>query len=135
MAGAVPAWAALQGLAGWAWLVAIVGFGAAFTARRRGGAAAREPAWRRAARYANQAVLPFYLLHEPVIVAFAWLIVRWHAPIGIKYPALVAISFTATLAIYELGVRRYRATRFLFGMKPASAAWTGRPLQTGAAEG
>ena len=123
MAGVAPGWAALQGLAGWAWLVAIVGFGAAFTARRRPGTerprpvAAREPAWRRAARYANQAVLPFYLLHEPVIVASAWLIVRWHAPTVVKYPALVAVSFTATLAIYELAIRRYRPARLLFGMK------------------
>ena len=128
VSGGEPGWSALQGLAGWAWLAAIAGFAAAFTARRRqtGSATprpapAREPRWQRAARYANQAVLPFYLLHEPVIVAAAWIIVRWHAPAGVKYPALVAVSFTATLALYELAVRRYRPTRFLFGMKPASA--------------
>jgi len=62
-------------------------------------------------------VLPFYLLHEPVIVALAWITVRWHAPILVKYPVLVAASFTATLLIYELAVRRYRITRLLFGMK------------------
>ena len=63
-------------------------------------------------------MVPFYLLHEPVIVAFAWIIVRWHAPILAKYPILVAASFTTTLVIYELAVRRYRITRLLFGMKP-----------------
>jgi hypothetical protein len=31
----------------------------------------------------------------------------------------VAVSFTATLAIYELVIRRYRPTRLLFGVKPA----------------
>jgi peptidoglycan/LPS O-acetylase OafA/YrhL len=127
VSGGEPGWSGLQGLAGWAWLAAIAGFAAAFTGRRRTGAAtprpapAREPRWQRAARYANQAVLPFYLLHEPVIVAFAWIIVRWHAPVGVKYPVLVAVSLTATLALYELAVRRYRPTRLLFGMKPASA--------------
>jgi len=122
--GAGPGWCALQGLAGWAWLAAIAGFAAAVTARRRHTgtttprpAPARQPRWHRAAGYANQAVLPFYLLHEPVIVAFAWIIVRWHAPVLAKYPALVAMSFTATLVIYELAVRRYRLTRLLFGMK------------------
>jgi acyltransferase-like protein len=132
MTGATPGWAALQGLAGWAWLAAIAGFAAALTARRRQPgtrqprpAAPRPPRWQRAARYANQAVLPFYLLHEPVIVAAAGIIVRWHAPIGVKYPALVAASFTATLALYELVVRRYRLTRFLFGMKP-----TNTPVKT-----
>jgi len=69
-------------------------------------------------------VLPFYLLHEPVIVAFAWIIVRWHAPILVKYPVLVAASFTATLVIYEFAVRRYRITRLLFGMKPQNAPRT-----------
>src|SRR5215472_12885640 len=138
--GAGPGWSALQGLAGWAWLAAIAGFAAAFTTRRRqvgtatpGPAPAREPWWQRAAGYANEAVLPFYLLHEPVIVAFAWIIVRWHAPILVRYPVLVAASFTATLAIYELAVRRYRITRLLFGMKREPPA-DGRPLQTGAAE-
>ena len=130
----------MQGLAGWAWLAAIAGFTAAFTARRRqtGTAAprpapAREPRWQRAAGYANQAVLPFYLLHEPVIVAFAWIIIRWHAPILVKYPVLVAASFTATLVIYELAIRRYRITRLLFGMKREPPA-DGRPLQTDVAE-
>lgn len=35
MTGITPGFAALQGLAGWAWLAAIVGFGAALAARRR----------------------------------------------------------------------------------------------------
>jgi hypothetical protein len=142
VSGAEPGWPALQGLAGWAWLAAIVGFAAAFSARRRQAgtatprpALAREPRWQRAAGYANQAVLPFYLLHEPVIVAFAWIIVRWHAPILVKYPVLVAASFTATLVIYELAVRRYRITRLLFGMKAPQRPANGRPLQTGAADG
>jgi hypothetical protein len=63
-------------------------------------------------------VLPFYLLHEPVIVAAAWLIVRWQAPIAAKYPALVIVSFAATLGLYEALVRRFRVTRLLSGMKP-----------------
>jgi glucans biosynthesis protein C len=142
MSGAVPGWSALQGLAGWAWLAAIAGFAAAFTACHRSPgsgeprpAAARQLRWQRAASYANQAVLPFYLLHEPVIIAFAWIIVRWHVPIGVEYPALVAVSFAATPGHLRAGRPPLPPTRFLFGMKPASAPRTGRPLQTAAAEG
>jgi peptidoglycan/LPS O-acetylase OafA/YrhL len=62
-------------------------------------------------------VLPFYVLHEPVIVAAAWVIVRWHAPIAGKYVALVCVSFAVTLALYEVLVRRFRIPRLLFGMK------------------
>src|SRR5262249_27961135 len=71
--GAVPAgWSALQGLAGWAWVAGIMGFAQSLTARRRAQPGAGKDGARvtggrlpRAARYANEAVLPFYLLHEP----------------------------------------------------------------------
>jgi hypothetical protein len=124
--GAVPAgWGALQGLAGWAWVAAIMGFAWTLTARYgpkpgtgKNGASVTGARLPRAARYANEAVLPFYVLHEPVIVAAAWLIVGWHAPLPAKYAALVIVSFAATLALYETLVRRFRVTRLLFGMKP-----------------
>ena len=130
-AGVPPGWSALQSLAGWAWIVAIMGFAGSLAARRGSlppvkpapSLAAPGPGWRHAARYANEAVLPFYLLHEPVIVAAAWLIVRWHAPIAGKYAALVIVSFAVTLGLYETLVRRFRVTRFLFGMKPAIKPW------------
>jgi len=123
--GVPPGWGALQGLAGWMWVVAIMGFGGAWAARHRPRAgAARSVAapaggrLRRAARYGNEAVLPFYVLHEPVIVAAAWLIVRWHVPSLAQYVALVVLSFAATLGLYEALVRRFRLTRVLLGLKP-----------------
>jgi glucan biosynthesis protein C len=126
--GGVPALSALQGLAGWLWIASILGFTESLMARRRNQppaspclpSARREPRWRRAARYANEAVLPFYVLHEPVIVAAAWIIIRVNAPIMAKYAALVIASFTITLILYETLVRRFRVPRFLFGMKPPS---------------
>jgi glucan biosynthesis protein C len=128
-AGVPPGWSALQGLAGWAWIAGIMGLAGSAAPRRAGQApvapappaAASRPRWRRAARYANDAVLPFYLLHEPVIVAAAWLIVRWHAPQPGKYAALVIVSFAVTLGLYEALIRRFRITRLLFGMKPPQA--------------
>ena len=126
LSGVPAGWSALQGLAGWTWTAAIMGFAGSVAARRGGWPpdtpapplAAPRPRWRRAARYANEAVLPFYLLHEPVIVAAAWLIVRWQAPIPAKYAVLVIVSFAATLGLYEALVRRFRVTRLLSGMKP-----------------
>jgi peptidoglycan/LPS O-acetylase OafA/YrhL len=73
-------------------------------------------------------VLPFYLLHEPVIVAAACIIVRWNVPALAEYPVLVAMSFAVTLALYELAVRRFRVTRVLFGMKPLDVG--GEPERT-----
>jgi hypothetical protein len=40
---------------------------------------------------------------------------------GGPVPPGVAVSFTATLVIYELAIRRCRVTRLLFGMQPASS--------------
>jgi peptidoglycan/LPS O-acetylase OafA/YrhL len=135
-----PGWSVLQGLAGWAWIAAILGFAGSAAARRGGQPAATpappltmpQPGWRRAARYANEAVLPFYLLHEPVIVAAAWLIVRWHAPIPAKYAALVIVSFAATLGLYQTLIRRFRVTRLLFGMKPPSNPERQQNMHSGA---
>jgi glycine betaine/choline ABC-type transport system substrate-binding protein/surface polysaccharide O-acyltransferase-like enzyme len=126
--GGVPALSALQGLAGWLWIVSILGFTESLMARRRSQSGTishlppvrAELRWRRATRYANEAVLPFYVLHEPVIVAAAWIIIRFDAPIVAKYAVLVTVSFTGTLLLYETLVRRFRVPRLLFGMKPAS---------------
>jgi glucans biosynthesis protein C len=123
--GGVPGLSALQALAGWLWIVSILGFAGSLIARRERQSTTKADSPRarpgrrlhRASRYANEAVLPFYVLHEPVIVAAAWVIVRWHAPIAGKYVALVCVSFAVTLALYEVLVRRFRIPRLLFGMK------------------
>jgi hypothetical protein len=65
-------------------------------------------------------VLPFYVLHETVIVAVAYLVLAW--PIGgAAQNCLIALaSLAATLLLYDLGVRRSPLTRFLFGLKQPS---------------
>jgi glucans biosynthesis protein C len=127
VSGISPPVSAAQGLAGWMWTAAILGFAGTVAARlttaRPAGSPAGSPAgtpwWRRVAHYGNEAVLPFYVLHEPVIVAVAWVIVRWPAPLLVKYLSVVAASFILTLALYEGLVRRFQLARLLFGMKPA----------------
>jgi Acyltransferase family len=128
--GPAVGWRALKGLAGWLLVAAILGYAGAVMARRgaRGGATAAAPAgtrpgqertWpTRVSGYANQAVLPFYVLHEPVIVGIAYMVVGWHLGIIAGYLTIAVASFLTTLALYEFGVRRTRLTRFLFGMKP-----------------
>jgi hypothetical protein len=62
---------------------------------------------------------PFYVLHEPVIVAAVWAVARWHAPILEKQVSLVIVPFGGTLGPYERLVRRFYLTQLLFGRKPA----------------
>jgi glucan biosynthesis protein C len=67
--------------------------------------------------YSQEAVLPFFVLHQPVIVAIAFYVVQWQAGIPLKLVTVVLGSFVATLAIYELVIRRVGPLRTLFGMK------------------
>ena len=53
----------------------------------------------------DPAVLPYYLLHEPVICCVAWFAVRWQVPAPAKHSVLVVVSFTLTLAVYEVLIR------------------------------
>jgi glucan biosynthesis protein C len=68
-------------------------------------------------QYAQEAVLPFFLLHQPVIIAIAFYVVQWDAGIPVKLVTVVLGSFVVTLAIYELVIRRIAPLRTLFGMK------------------
>jgi peptidoglycan/LPS O-acetylase OafA/YrhL len=68
--------------------------------------------------YATEAAYPFYILHQTVIVAVAYFVVRWDWAAGLKYAAIAAASLVISLLIYEVAVRRWGPVRFLFGMKP-----------------
>jgi surface polysaccharide O-acyltransferase-like enzyme len=78
-------------------------------------------------QYMNEAILPFYVLHEPVIIIIAFFMLAWDIPTGIKFVFVTASSLLVTLAIYELLIRRIKPIRWLFGMKnphPHSRATT-----------
>jgi glucan biosynthesis protein C len=67
--------------------------------------------------YSNEAVLPFYLLHQTVILVIGFFVIRWNLGILSKLVIVSAISFPLILASYELLVRRFNVIRFLFGMR------------------
>ncbi|MFG1665597.1 acyltransferase [Streptomyces sp. Y7] len=103
---------ALFGAAGWCWVVAILGL----LDRPR---EARPPT--RAMAYLGTAALPVYVLHQPVVVALAYGVVGWPAPIVVEYAVIVAGSLAVIAVLYEGVVRRTRLTRLLFGMRPDPA--------------
>jgi hypothetical protein len=69
-------------------------------------------------KYANEAVLPFYILHQTVLLLIGYFVVQWAIPDLAKWAIIFVSSFIAIMAIYEFLVRRYNVMRFLFGMKP-----------------
>jgi glucans biosynthesis protein C len=111
----------VKSVAGWLWVVAILGLAGSRLARPATPSAAatrRGAAARRLGVYANEAVLSFYVLHETVVVAVAAAVLAWPLPAGAQYLVISVASLAATMAIYELGVRRRPAARFLLGLKP-----------------
>ena len=85
--------------------------------------------------YANEAVLPFYLLHQTVILCVGWFVIPWNVGILPKYLIIVVVSFALIMALYELLIRRHNIVRFFFGMRPKkkpSATPAPRPEGTAA---
>jgi surface polysaccharide O-acyltransferase-like enzyme len=69
-------------------------------------------------RYGQEAIVPFYVFHQPVIVAISFYVVQWQVGVTLKMLVIFFGSLAITLAIVEL-VRRIAPMRALFGMKPA----------------
>lgn len=94
------------GLSAWCWILALLGFG-----RRH---LNFHTAW---LNYANEAVLPFYILHQTVLLIIGFFVVRWPIPDPLKWGVIAASSLVICMALYEFVVRRVNVLRFLFGMK------------------
>jgi peptidoglycan/LPS O-acetylase OafA/YrhL len=110
----------LYGLWAWCWVLAILGFGMKhlnFTT----------PVLQRA----NEAVLPFYILHQPVLLCVGFFVVRWAIPDLLKWAIIMPTSFVIIVTLYEFLVRRFNVMRVLFGMKPLkqAAPLATRPVQ------
>jgi len=64
-----------------------------------------------------EAAMPFYCLHQTVIVAIGFAMLDWPAPFTLKYAALAISSFVVVVAIYAAFIRPIPLARRLFGMK------------------
>lgn len=73
-------------------------------------------------RYANEAVLPFYMLHQTVLILIGYFVVQQPWSILVKWLVITPLSLATILLVYEFAVRRVNALRFLFGMKPLRRA-------------
>jgi peptidoglycan/LPS O-acetylase OafA/YrhL len=96
----------LYGLWSWCWVLAILGFGLKhlnFSTPALG--------------HANEAVLPFYILHQPVLLCVGFFVVRWAIPDLLKWAIIMPTSFVIIVTLYEFLVRRFNVMRVLFGMK------------------
>jgi len=71
----------------------------------------------KALRYGQATLLPFFLLHQPAILAIAYLVVQWQASIALKLLVVVVGAFALSIGVTEFVIKRIGILRVLFGMK------------------
>lgn len=72
-------------------------------------------------RYANEAVYPFYILHQTVIICLAYPLIHSPWPWIAKFVYLCIATFTICFGTYHFLIRRFSVLRIAFGMKPRKA--------------
>jgi peptidoglycan/LPS O-acetylase OafA/YrhL len=90
----------------WAWLMTFLGFG-------REWLSFSNPllVWAREASY------PVYILHQTVIVVFAYFVVGMSWSPWAKYALVVTVTLVVSVALYEFPLRRFALARLLFGIR------------------
>lgn len=89
----------------WAWILAIVGYAGRYLNFSN-----------RFIRYASEAILPWYIFHQTLIVVFAMQLLPFDLPAWFEAPALIFLTSLGCLVAFEM-VRRTWLTRWLFGLK------------------
>lgn len=101
----------IYGLSSWCWILAFFGFGFRHFTQNKPILA-----------YASEAVLPFYILHQTILLSVGYYVTRWAIPDPVKFFSISLSSFIITMLLYEFLIRRSNFLRFLFGMKPVLKA-------------
>jgi glucan biosynthesis protein C len=70
----------------------------------------------------NEAILPIYVLHQPILLIGAFYIFPLKLPLIFEAIALVCVTALGAIAIYELVIRPFAIVRVLFGLKPKPPA-------------
>lgn len=96
----------IMSIANWSWVVFILSLGVRYLNFNN-----------RFLSYANEAVLPFYILHQTIILVVGWFVITWDVSILPKYLIIIVVSFVLIMALYELLIRHLSSLRFLFGMR------------------
>ncbi|MCB2410104.1 acyltransferase family protein [Hymenobacter lucidus] len=96
---------AVQGFNCWCWILVCLGFGRRHLNRNS-----------RLLQAANEAVYPFYILHQTVLITLAFYVLPWPATNGAKFLMLSLGTLGFTLLLYLI-IRRFAVLRVLFGLK------------------
>ncbi len=68
-------------------------------------------------RYGQEALLPFFVVHHPVILVIAYFVVQWNPGVLLKLLVVALGAFAVSLGLYQFVIRRVTPLRIMFGMK------------------
>jgi glucan biosynthesis protein C len=68
--------------------------------------------------YSNEAVLPFFLFHQTIILIVGWFVLPLAIGNWARFLLITVISFPVIMILYEVFVRHIGFMRTLFGMAP-----------------
>ncbi|WP_115720694.1 acyltransferase family protein [Gallaecimonas mangrovi] len=101
----------------WCWLLSAIGFA--------GRHLNRDAPW---LRYANKAVLPWYMLHQTLIILAAVALRPLHLPAALEAILMLLLTVIGCAGGYEV-VRRFGWLRLLFGLKTRPVVNAGKDPQ------
>ena len=99
-------WYGLCCLLGWCFVLTLLGYGQVYLNKPN--------LW---LKRMNEAIYPFYILHQTVIVIFGYYIIQLNVNIPLKMILLFISSFLVIVLLYRLFIYPFKITRVLFGMK------------------
>jgi len=67
-----------------------------------------------------EAIYPFYILHQTVIIIVGYYILQWNLSISLKLIFLILITFPLIVIVYRFAIYPFKIPRLLFGMKKKS---------------
>lgn len=90
----------------WSWILALFGYAARYLNSNS-----------KVLSYSNQAVYPFYILHQTVIIIIGYYLIDKDWQPAIKASILIAGTFGISWLLYEFLISKWRLVRPLFGLK------------------
>ncbi|MFX0073437.1 MAG: acyltransferase family protein [Candidatus Hermodarchaeota archaeon] len=93
----------------WCWLIAFLGYGRKYLNKNNS-----------FVKYASKIALPFYILHQTIIIIIGFYVIQWNTAILIKYLIITTAALFITVLFCEL-IKTNNITRFMFGMKTKSS--------------
>lgn len=65
----------------------------------------------------NEAIYPFYLLHQPALIFVGYVVLQWDISYGLQALLITLLSLVSIIGCYWFIIRKFNILRVVFGMK------------------